>query len=266
MRNIFIFILRYHVLITFVIFEILTFSMLINSNFYNSSRFLSSSNFFIGKSVNYFNNFQQYFFLKDINEILIEENTSLKNKLNLKFKKNNLNQKTEYIEANVIKNSTSLKKNYITINKGSIHGIEPGMGVCNHMGVVGIIRDISSNFSTIISILNTKSLISTRINNTNHFGELVWNGISREFAQLNSIEKYVDIAIGDSLFTNSYSNIFPEDILIGTINRFSILNEENFYNIEVNLSVDFSNIYNVYVIKNNLKNEREKLESGTYEK
>ena len=80
MRNIFIFILRYHVLITFVIFEILTFSMLINSNFYNSSRFLSSSNFFIGKSVNYFNNFQQYFFLKEINEILIEENTSLKNK------------------------------------------------------------------------------------------------------------------------------------------------------------------------------------------
>ena len=41
------------------------------------------------------------------------------------------------IEAEVINNSLRKRKNYITINKGSIDGIEEGMGVISNSGVVG---------------------------------------------------------------------------------------------------------------------------------
>ena len=52
---------------------------------------------------------------------------------------------------------------------------------------------------------------------SNHFGELTWDGKSHQFAQLNSVEKYVPVAVGDSLITNNFSNIFPEGIPLGTV-------------------------------------------------
>ena len=70
----------------------------------------------------------------------------------------------------------------------------------------------------------------------------------------------MDVSIGDSLITNGYSNIFPEGIKVGTVNRFEEDETENFYFIEVNLNLDYSNLDYVYVIQNPLKNERIKLE------
>ena len=79
---------------------------------------------------------------------------------------------------------------------------------------------------------------------------------------MNSVEKYVPVAVGDSLVTNSFSNIFPEGISVGTVNRFEKDENKNFYtSIEVALSVDFSNLNYIYVVKDKLKEERMKLES-----
>ena len=97
---------------------------------------------------------------------------------------------------------------------------------------------------------------------SNHFGELTWDGKSYHFAQLNSVEKYVPVSVGDSLITNSFSNIFPEGIPIGTVNRYERQESNNFYaSIEVALSVDFSNLNYVYILNDKLKEERKKLES-----
>ena len=135
------------------------------------------------------------------------------------------------------------------------------MGVCVNEGIIGIIRDVTEHYSTVMTVLNKKTVISTRFAKSNHFGELIWDGKSHDFAQLHSVEKYVDVSVGDSLVTNSYSSIFPEGIVIGTVNRFEREETENFYSIEVDLSVDFSNIDYVYVIKDLLKKERIELES-----
>ena len=142
-----------------------------------------------------------------------------------------------------------------------MHGIENGMGVCVNDGVVGIVRDVTKHYATIMSLLNKKTIISTRFAKSNHFGEILWDGKSHHFAQLHSVEKYVDVSVGDSLITNSFSSIFPEGITLGTVNRFQRDEADNFYSIEVDLSVDFSNLDYVYVIKDLLKEERLELES-----
>jgi len=136
------------------------------------------------------------------------------------------------------------------------------MGVFSEKGVVGIIRNVSEHYATIMSLLNKHTIISTRFAKSNHFGELTWDGKSHQFAQLNSVEKYVPVSIGDSLITNSFSNIFPEGILLGTVNRYERQESKNFYaSIEVALSVDFSNLNYVYIINDQLKEERKKIES-----
>ena len=127
---------------------------------------------------------------------------------------------------------------------------------------MGIIRDVSSNYATVMSLLNKNTIISTRFIKSNHFGELIWDGKSHQFAQLNSVEKYVPVAVGDSLITNNFSNIFPEGIPLGTVNRYERDEKNNFYTwIEVDLSVDFSNLNYIYVLKDKLKDERMKLEA-----
>ena len=262
MRNLIAFFLRHHVLFVFIILETIAMSMLIQSHYYQSSRMAHSASNWSGKLLNGLNNSKEYFSLKEINGFLAEENASLKN---LQASQHTIHQtpnnKYQFISARVIKNSYNKRNNFITLNKGSVHGIENGMGVCTKDGVVGIVRDVSKHFSTVMSVLNRNTVISTRLSKSNHFGELHWDGKSKDFAQLKSVEKYVPISVGDSLVTNSYSSIFPEGISIGTVNRFEREETENFYAIEVNLSVDFTKLHFVYVIKDALKAERVQLES-----
>lgn len=236
--------------------------MMLQTHYYQASRFANSSNEWTGQLLANYKNSTDYLSLKKINELLAEENALLRNravdtsKSQVNFDKGHY----QYIAAKVVKNSYNKRNNYITINKGKLHGVENGMGVCIDKGVVGIVRDVSEHYATVMSVLNKKTVISTRFAKSNHFGELHWDAKSHEFAQLQSIEKYVNVSVGDSLVTNSYSSIFPEGISIGTVNRFQRNEADNFYTIEVDLSVDFSNLNFVYIIKDLLKEERIQLE------
>ena len=263
MRNLFAFLFRHHVFFVFILLEILAIGMIIQSHYYQASRFASSSNAWSGQLLENFRSSRDYLSLRKVNNLLAEENAQLKNRtFELTFQTTSHEKgQYQYISAKVIKNSYNKRNNYLTINKGSAHGIENGMGVFINDGVVGIIRDVTEHYATVMSVLNKKTVISTRFAKSNHFGELLWDGKSYDFAQLHSIEKYVDVSVGDSLITNSYSSIFPEGLVIGTVNRFERETAANFYSIEVDLSVDFRNIDYVYVIKDLLKKERIELES-----
>mgnify|MGYP000179080847 CR=1 FL=1 len=237
--------------------------MIIQSHYYQASRFASSSNVWSGQLLENFRSSTDYLSLRKVNDLLAEENAQLKNspfESTVQIEGQEKGQ-YQYISAKVIKNSFNKRNNYITLDKGSLHGIENGMGVCVNEGVIGIVRDVTEHYATVMSVLNKKTVISTRFSKSNHFGELLWDGKSYDFAQLHSIEKYVDVSVGDSLITNSYSSIFPEGLTIGTVNRFERKASANFYSIEVDLSVDFSNVDYVYVIKDLLKRERLELES-----
>ncbi len=264
MRNLFSFLIRHHVFLLFLIMELIALQMVIQTHAYQHSRLSTSAHNLSGGVLKSFQNAKNYLSLKKINNLLSEENSSLKNKnsvlLKRKINPSSYTSSHQYISAKVIKNSFNKRNNYLTINKGSIGGVKNGMGVCSALGVVGIVRDVSPHYSTVMSLLNKKSIISARFSDSNHFGELLWNGKSYEFAQLHSIEKYVPISGGDSLVTNSFSNIFPDGIPIGSVNRFERNESENFYSIEVDLHVDFSDINYVYIIKDPQKFERQELE------
>ncbi len=55
------------------------------------------------------------------------------------------------------------------------------MGVINSLGIVGIIDNVSKNYATVISILNTKSKINAKIKHSDHFGTLTWDGKNTGF-------------------------------------------------------------------------------------
>ena len=171
-------------------------------------------------------------------------------------------QQYEYITSKVINNTVKKQKNYITISKGSKNGIESGMGVITSNGIVGVVKNVSENFSTIVSFLAADELeISVKLKKSGYAGTLLWNRRGTREALLKDVNTYVKVGKGDTLITSGYANVFPQGIFVGTVTNFEKNAGENFYSIDVQLSTDFSNLSYVYVVRNLHKDEQEKLES-----
>ena len=58
--------------------------------------------------------------------------------------------------------------------------------------------------------------------------------------------------MGDTIVTSGYSELFPENVIVGKVIRFHAEPEENFLDIDVALSTNMNNLSYVYVV-NNLK-------------
>jgi len=203
-------------------------------------------------------NANRYFSLKKQNEILTQENNRLKSVLyNSKTKKDfsyidslTFNHSYKFTPGIVLKNSYSSTKNILLINKGVSDSIKQDFGVISSKGIIGIIDNSSKHYSTILSILNTSSKISAQLEKTNHFGTLTWNGVSPYFTQLVDIPKIAPVEVGDTIVTSGRSSIFPKGIPVGTIHDFKLDVAENYYEINIKLFNDMTNIEYVYIIEN----------------
>jgi len=214
-------------------------------------------------------NLQEYFSLQEENQQLIEENNRLLNIIESTYKSDEIffrnvndtvyNQRYFYTPAKVVNNSVNKKHNYITLNKGEKQGIKPEMAVVSDGSIVGVVKGVSQNFATVISLLNLDFKISAKVKKNGYFGSLIWNGDNYNTAILNEIPLHADIQVGDTIITSGFSSIYPEGILIGYIEDF----EEkggSFYTIYVKLSTDFKRLNNVNIIGNLIQKEKLELE------
>jgi len=260
MRNLFKFIARHYFFFLFVGLQVIAFALVVQNHFYHRSAFVNSSNYLVGNIYNYRNNVSQYFFLKHINEQLAKENSELLNNMPATYLKTDqqifsfsdtLHRKQfSYVNARVINNSVRNRNNYITINKGRIHGIKPDMGIITPNGVIGIVKEVSANFSSALSFLHSDIQVSAKLKKNNHLGTVLWDGYDYTKAQMLYIPTHVELSMGDTIITSGYSHIFPEGVFIGTINNFEIRRGDNFFTIEINLATDFNNLNYVNVVRN----------------
>ncbi len=267
MRNLLRLLLKQHLLILFLFLEIIAFSMLVRHNNYQNARFYSIRHSIVGNLSNRFSDYSKYLSLEEQNQALVIENAKLYHALplsiyNLKdesFVDSVGIQQYQYIPATVINNSVNKQYNYITINRGRIHGIEKDMGVIGPEGLVGIVKTSSDHFASVIPILNREFFPNARIKGSNFFGYLEWNGKNYQQAVLRDIPLHASLQIGDTIETSGNTAIFPQGIPIGTIADYEILRGIN-YNITVNLFTDFKRLNSVFVIKNILRKEQQELE------
>ncbi len=264
MRKLIAFLIKYSVVILFIALELLSFGLIVNNNGYQKSVFFSSGNTLLASFYEVSNSVVEYFFLRQANDGLSAENTQLKNEIvNLRNQlqsmtadstvrklKHPIDPQNEiaYIYAKVIHNSTNKMQNFITLNKGERDGIKVDMGVVNEEGVVGIVSKVTEKFSVVIPILNPKMQINSKFKKNNYSGPIVWDGKDYRFARLNDIARHVKFSLGDSLITSGYTYSFPEGILIGTVDDFTIKESDAYYNIRVQLAVNFRTLSHVQVI------------------
>ncbi len=238
----------------------------VQNNALHRSRYFNSANWISGTIYSASTSVTGYFGLKAENQKLLEENRRLRSLL---FNAENADtvlrdttgQDYRILTAQIIKNSYSEANNYITIDKGRSDGVEQDMGVITSRGILGIVEKASSNFASVQSILNSKSIINAKISGTDYFGSLTWNRRDHQLVQLEDIPRLVPLREGDTIVTGAMSSIFPENIPIGTIEEFSLSESQSFYNIDVRLFNDMTNLKQVYLVRNRNREEILQLES-----
>lgn len=260
MRNLFLFLFRFHAFFLFVLLEVICFYLIIENNSYHRAAFYKVSDEVVGRSMKVYNEATGYLTLGEQNKKLAEENARLRNMLPSSYfadtslvyvKKDSLRKQFyTYIPARVIQTSMNRVNNYIIINKGAKEGIEPRMGVVGPDGVVGIVKNVSPNFSSLFSLLHSQVTVSARVRRDGSRGTIRWDGRSPDFVNLEEITRQEQLHNGDTIFTSGVSRIFPDNIPIGTINRFELKEPGNFYSVRVKLATNFRKIDYVYVVNN----------------
>lgn len=268
MQQIFSFIIRNSYKLLFLLLLGISLSLTIQSHSFHRSKVINSANFLSGGVYAKINSIEEYFYLKEQNEELAKENANLKSLLfknqdsvkiaSLDSLKGVLPK--DLIVSKVIRNSYNVYENFLTLNSGSKQGVKSDMGVINSLGIVGVIDNVSANFSTVISILNTESKINAKVKNSDHFGTLTWDGKNAGFVQLIDVPRLASITKGDTIVTGGQSVIFPENIGIGTVSKLEPDAETHYYTITVKLFNDMTSLGHVYIIKNENSEEVRNLE------
>ena len=270
MKNLLNFLYKNNFFFVFLFFEIICFFLMVKNNGYQGSSILNSSNKVSAKIYETEANAKEYLLLKDENERLAKMNTFLLNKIKLgysavplkTYKKNDTLYKQEYefMSGKVINSSVNKRSNYLTLNVGEAQGIAHDMAVISSDGIIGIVKDVSENFASAMSILHKDVRVNCQLKKDGTYGPLIWDGADYRFSNLTDIPTHAKIKKGDTVITSSLSGIFPEGIMVGTVESFEQKINESFYTVKVKLSADLKKVNHVSIIKYNYKAERDSLE------
>ena len=134
------------------------------------------------------------------------------------------------------------------------------MAVVAPDGIVGVVKNVSAHYSTIIPVLNSKLQVSVVHEKSGYFGSLVWDGKNHKEANVNEIPNHVELEPGDRIVTSGYSSLFPPGEMVGEIISLDDQTGGSFRTLRILLSTDFKKLSRVYVIHNRGLEERLNLE------
>jgi len=271
MKSFFYFVYRFRITIVFILLESVNLELIyIYRN--GNAMVLNTNSYISGKLNDFFDNICAHKSDKVIHTELLNENISLRKEIFRLQKSPNIQLitlpdvnkiKYDIILAKVVNNSINNARNYITINKGSLDGVDIGMGVICSNGIVGKIKAVSKHFSTVMSLLHLDILISAKIKESDVLGTVRWQNFDIYSAKLLYIPMHAVINKGDNIITSGYSDTFYEGIPIGVVKNVSLEKNAPFYDIDITISTDFSKLTYVYIIKNIDMEEKNQLEKNT---
>lgn len=271
MKNIFRFFYHNGFVIGFILLQLVAFWLIGNFTFYQQSKLYQAGNSFTGSIEQKKAAFTHYLNLDFANQELVEENARLKTRkkeswivVNKEYAviDDTLRKiKYRYYPAKVINSSYNKVENFLTLNKGLVGGIQPGMAVVNSDGLVGITTSVSDNFSIVMPLIHPRAWFSVQVKGKHYFGILKWDGRDFRKSKITEIAQHARIVPGDTIETRE-SDILPEGIPVGVVLSAEPEKGSNYLNVSVSLFADFSKIYYVYVIENLMSDEQHQLEEA----
>jgi rod shape-determining protein MreC len=283
MLNILAFLRRYFTFITFVVLQFVSLWMLFNYNRFHRAAFLGVASEMTGhintqvdKLDDYFHQGQEARRVHRMNDSLLNllpsnfdvpDTGALARVDTLRFDTSTAIRRYLWRDAKVVYNSVSSEQNYLQINRGSKYGIRDEMAVLSSTGaVVGVVVNVSPNFSQVLSLLHIQSSVSAAHKTSGTLGKVEWDAKDPRYVQLKGISRSVKVNVGDTIVTSRYSYNFPPNYNIGTVSGISNDPATGFYLLKVKTAANFSTLQQVFVVENLLREEQLKLAAETEKK
>ena len=266
MKNIFDFIFRHFTLLSFLLLQTAAIYMLTQASTSHQTFFSSKMNDATTKINERYYNMRGYFFLRETNQKLAQENARLLNLLGSNIAapdssirivtdsvyKDSLNKfrKYNWLPAKVIGNTVSLQANFFTLERGSIQGVKKGMAAICPEGIVGVVIEVSENTSKVMSLLHRNSRVSAMLKKDNNAGSIEWDGASPYFLLLRNVSKSAKVLKGDTVVTSTYSANFPPNQIVGRVAEINADPSSNFYTLKIRTAANFFTLQYVYLVEN----------------
>lgn len=279
MRNVFLFLKKYSVFLSFLLLQGVSLSMLFSYNRFHQTVYGMFSSEVSGKVNQRVNKVEEFFSLSQQNQLLRDQNAALLSSIpsgslrsDSSFK---LVQDTafvdsvrnylqyQYFSAKVISNSVFLQQNYMMLHRGSNQEIQTNMAVVAPNGLVGTVVSVSNNMSMVMSLLHRQSKVIVMLKKGSGLGEATWDGKDPAYLQVSRIPKTVPVKKGDTIVTSPYSDKFPPGVNVGFVEEVKQDQETNTYLLRIKTAVDFNTVQHVFVVKNLLEDEMDALKRKT---
>ena len=256
-------------MLLFILIETVALNYYAHSSYYTQAKILSRANSVFGSLQGSVFSIKHFFTLRKENIQLSERIAQLEGQLAY-YREKDQNAKTDslsfdqmdstlyeslsqyrYTTARIIQSTVSHNRNYITLNRGLMHGVVEDMAVITPTGVmVGYVVGCSERYSVVLPLLNTDFRTSGKIVGDDNFGSIYWDGHSPYKVQMTELSKYAQIEEGQEVIASGLSHYFPEGIRIGYVDKITLNENQTSYDIDIRLAANMSKLNNVLLIEN----------------
>lgn len=274
MRNFLAFIRRFRELLFFALLQGVALTIYFTFLSFPRSQYLTTASRVTGSVLKVRNDITKHFNLSKSNSNLQRENIRLRKKLkqsNYQVVRGKIfiddslfHQQYHYIPAIVLNSTHTKRNNYFTLDVGSLQGVERGDGVFSDRGVIGIVHNVSKHFCVVKSCLTENINIDIMVEKSGQFGLLKWNGKNHRHGTMWGVSNDLKIKRWSKIVTRGGGGIFPRGIPVGKIIRSEVVEGKPLWDLTILFSEDFASVQRVYIVKNLMKKEQEKLE-GQFE-
>lgn len=137
----------------------------------------------------------------------------------------------ESTAARIVGGSSDAWSQTVTIDKGTIDGLEVGMAVCNSGGAIGQIVEVSASSSTVRLLTDENSGISAMVQRSRAQGIL--QGQPDGTLLLNYVAADSDVSVGDIVITSGLGGVFPKGLPLGTVTSVNRASNATYYTVTV---------------------------------
>jgi len=270
MQELLTFFIRFGGVFTFVVLEAMCAFLIVRYNDAQRSIWVHSSNRVSGALAKRTDALTDYVSLREVADSLAAENARLRLQLLLQpgvypdsVSLVRADSSYSLLPTRIVRNSVASVNNTLTIDRGSKDGVRPRQGVISGRSIVGVTRNVGSEYSEVLSLLHSESRISAGLKTVGYAGVLRWSGRFPREVYLDEIPRHAPLIRGDSVQTTGYSAIFPRGIHVGIVDTFWLQPGSNYYDVRIRLGHDPANLDYAYILRYRPDAPRQVFEQST---
>ena len=178
-----------------------------------------------------------------------QENVFLRDLLDLRKQRLDL---SDFETATVMERSVTNWTSSLTLDKGSVHGVEEGDCVIDGQGnLVGRISEVGYNWSTVLTVVDTDTSLGARVYRTQDIG--IANGdfalMERGQLRLDSLPVSSQLLEGDLIVTSGLGGYLPPDLVIGSVSSLQADDSDTAVYAVLTPAADLGSLTEVCIIK-----------------